>query len=92
MHCSEERKEEIIFKFTGGRESEHEDGNDGDEELLSVLPKKPIKKKPKREAQWSDTLLNDLAYIIVNNDYFKRKLIFTNSKNQKNTEVYQTVL
>ena len=43
-----------MFKFTGCRESEHEDGN-------QKPPKKPIKKKPEREAQWPDTLLNDFA-------------------------------
>ena len=30
--------------------------------------------------------------IIVTNEYFREKLIFTNSKNQKNTDVYQKVL
>ena len=82
----------MVFKFAGYRESKHGDGNDGGEEPLSVLPKKQIKKKPGRMAEWPDTLLNDLVDIIVNNDYFKRKLIFTNSRNQKNTKVYQRVL
>ena len=30
--------------------------------------------------------------IVVNSDYYKRKLIFTNAKNQRNGEIYGQIL
>ena len=54
--------------------------------------KQKSSRRPGRKAQWSNNLLNDLIDIIVNNEYFRRKLIFTNTKNQKNAEVYANVL
>ena len=45
-----------------------------------------------RKAQWSDNLIDDLVDIIASNDYFKKKLIFTNTKNQKNSVIYERVL
>ena len=29
--------------------------------------------------------------ILVNNDFYKRKLIFTNTKNQRNGEIYEII-
>ena len=50
------------------------------------------KKKRSRKAQWSQTLLNDLVDIIISSDYYKKKLIFTNTKNQRNGDIYAKVL
>ena len=48
--------------------------------------------RPGRKAQWPEGLLNDLVDIIVNDEYFRKKLILTNTKSQKNYEIYQRVL
>ena len=74
----------------------HEDEDESnDEEIEKIVGKKKGqngKKGHGRKAQWTESLLNDMVDIIVSNDYLKNKLIFTNSKNQKNSEVYQKVL
>jgi hypothetical protein len=49
-------------------------------------------KKPGRKTMWSQTLLDDLVDIIISSDYYKKKLIFTNTKNQRNGEIYAKVL
>jgi len=35
--------------------------------------------------------MNDMVDIVVNSDYYKRKLIFTNTKNQRNGEIYARI-
>jgi len=79
--------------------SDGDDNNNDDKEVDDVEygravqeSKKKSSGRPGRKAQWSNTLLNDLIDIIVTNEYFRRKLIFTNTKNQKNAEVYAKVL
>ena len=48
-----------------------------------------IGKKRGRQIQYEDQDLNDLIESICENECFRRKLIFTNNKPQKNKEVYQ---
>ena len=61
------------------------------DETLDILTKKKGKKAG-RKAQWSDSLPSDMIDIIISSEYYKRKLIFTNTKNQKNGEIYGKVL
>ena len=37
---------------------------------------------------WSQSLLSDLVDIIISSEYYKKELIFTNTKNQKNGDIY----
>ncbi len=60
------------------------------DEILNIISKK--RRKMGRKASWSDSLLSDMIDIIVNSEYYKRKLIFTNTKNQKNGVIYGNVL
>ena len=53
---------------------------------------KTSSKKGGRKAQWSQSLLGDLVDIIVSSDYYKKKLIFTNTKNQHNGSIYEEIL
>eukprot|EP00112_Aurelia_sp_Birch-Aquarium-sp1_P017286 Seg3990.6 transcript_id=Seg3990.6/GoldUCD/mRNA.D3Y31 product="hypothetical protein" protein_id=Seg3990.6/GoldUCD/D3Y31 len=69
-----------------------DDFDDNDEEILNILPKGKKKKKSGRKAIWINTLLSDAVDIIVNDEVFRRQLIFRNTKNQRNTEVYAKVL
>ena len=50
------------------------------------------KKKPGRKSNWSPEAVDDFIDIVVNDDYYKRKLIFTNTKNQKNGVIYEKIL
>ena len=74
-----------------------DDDDDIDENLSwSLFAKKKSKKcsknKSGRKAKWSESLLGDLVDIVISNDYYKTKLILTNTKNQKIGEIYKKVL
>ena len=56
------------------------------EEMKKILK---IGKKRGRRAQWEDQHVNDLIETICENEYFRRKVIFTKNKPQKNKEVYE---
>ena len=78
-------------------DDDDDDDDDIDENLSwSLLAKKKSKKcsknKSGREAKWSESLLGDLVDMVISNDYYKTKLILTNTKNQKNGEIYKKVL
>lgn len=47
------------------------------------------KRKTGCQPKWNDDDVDDMADLVVNNDYYKRKLIFTNAKNQSNSEIYE---
>lgn len=49
-------------------------------------------RKPGRKAKWNDSLINDMVDIIINNENYKRKLLFINMKNKKNGDIYAKVL
>ena len=56
---------------------------------------KPIKKRKGKRAikiKWTEDLENNLVDIIGNNEHFKRKLIFTNTKTASNAEYYERIM
>ena len=73
-----------------------EDESDGDLETSRKLffkkAKGNKKKKPGRKAKWCPRALDDLIDIIVSSNSYKKKLIFTNTKNQRNGELYGETL
>ena len=67
--------------------------SDEEKEYLKQNKKKgKEKKKPGRKSNWSPEAVDDFIDIVVNDDYYKRKLIFTNTKNQKNGVIYEKIL
>ena len=54
--------------------------------------KEKEKKKPGRKSNWSSETIDDFIDIIVNDNYYQKKLVFTNTKNQKNGEIYEKIL
>ena len=77
--------------------SRREETSDSEEESsLSLSDNEnlapPNKKRRGRKAQWRDCHVADMVDVICSNDNFSRKLIFTNSKNTRNNEVYVQVL
>ena len=69
----------------------HDDDQEDMEEVLSNFAKKRVK-KPGRKAAWRESTLNDLVDIVVSSEYFRKRLIFHNTKNQKNSELYSRIL
>lgn len=69
----------------------HDDDQEEMEEVLGNLAKKRIK-KPGRKAKWHESTLNDVVDIVVSSEYFRKRLIFQNTKNQKNSELYARIL
>ena len=65
-------------KRSGSEENESED-------------KQNLKKKTGRKAKWSETMVDDMVDIIVNNERFTRMRIFTNTPNQRNGVIYESV-
>jgi len=45
--------------------------------------KKMVRKRAGRKSQWPERLLNDMIDIITGDEYLKKKLTFTNNRNQK---------
>ena len=72
------------------------DDDDDDEERgslsLFVKKSKGKKKKSGRKSAWNPEDVDDLIDIVVSNTYYKRKLIFTNTKCQRNGEIYEEIL
>lgn len=55
--------------------------------------KRKAKRKTKgRKGNWKESHIDDMIDVIVNSESYKRKLIFTNVKKQKNSEVYEDIL
>ena len=51
------------------------------------------KKKVKRDkARWTPRKVADMVDIVVNNEDFKRKLIFTNTPNATNSQIYEEII
>ena len=79
-------------------EGEEEEEEEGEEEENVDEEEEPPKKKKKKRAKrgprglWKQDLVDDLVDIIITNDYYQRKLIFVNTKNQQNGKVYEKVL
>ena len=75
-------------------DEEAQEGGDFDTSLKLFVKKAngQKKKKPGRKAKWCPQALDDLIDIIVSNSSYKKKLIFTNTKNQRNGELYGDIL
>ena len=75
-------------------DEEAEEGGDLDASLKLFMKKAngQKKKKPGRKAKWCPQALDDLIDIIVSNTSYREKLIFTNTKNQRNGELYGEIL
>ena len=50
------------------------------------------KRRKGRRSVWEERHVNDLVDVICSSEYYKKKLIFTNTKNSKNAEIYANVL
>ncbi len=60
--------------------------------LQKLGPKKNPKKRVGRKAAWPDECIDEVIDIICESDYYRKKLIFTNNKSFKNSEIYEKVV
>lgn len=75
--------------------SEEGDDNEDVDKALSLFEKKGKARKgkrPGRRPRWCPKVLDDFIDIVVNSNEFKTKLIFTNTKNQRNSPIYAKIL
>ena len=69
-------------------DSENEDHEDDMSLPFTKKAKSKSKRKSGRRPKWNNDDVDDMVDIIVSSDYYKRKLILTNTKNQRNGEIY----
>lgn len=73
-------------------DNEEDDELEGGESDSSTSTTLKSAKKKGRKATWSESCINELIDVVCESEYFRRKLIFTNNKAVKNTEVYTKVV
>ena len=61
-----------------------------DDENISKLKKR--KKTPGRKSSWSKVELSELADVICSDRAFSQEIIFTNTKNKKNSAIYEEII
>lgn len=70
-----------------------EESDDQDSEYESVIEKLKSKKKCKgRKSTWPEQHVNDMINVICSNDNLARKLIFQNTKNTRNGDLFKSVV
>ena len=74
------------------RSSDDDEIEEGGSLGLFVKKSKGKKKKCGRKSPWTSEDIDDFIDIVVSNTYYKRKLIFTNTKCQRNREIYAEIL
>ena len=67
---------------------EDDDDDDDDDDLDEDIFKKKGSKKKGQKSMWKPEEFNDLVDVIISKEYYKKNLIFTNTKNQKNGQIY----
>ena len=87
----------LIARFKCLSYSKKIDANEDEDvdNALSLFEKKAKARKgkrPRRRPRWCPKVLDDFIDIAVNSNEFKNKLIFTNTKNQRNSPIYAKIL
>ena len=72
------------------KETDSNESDTGVSEQSEVCSSRKKKRKGRRSV-WEERHVNDLVDVICSSEYYK-KLIFTNTKNSKNAEIYANVL
>ena len=82
-----------IMGDIGNLQGSSSDDDDDDETVAKVLKKLSGKKrKVGRTSQWRDELVDDMVDIIVNDESYKKSRILTNTKNCKNSALYEKII
>lgn len=87
------KKKQINSGQENARTNHDEIESSSDSSDSSCKTKQKVKTKRRgRKAAWKDCHVDDLVDVILNDENFKKNLIFTNIKKKKNTEAYQRIL
>ena len=86
----EANEEEILEHYDNGEDEEWPE----ETEEIESSPEHRIheNRKAGRKSTWSEEVTNDLVDIICEDEYLRKKILFTNIKNAKNQEVYGKVM
>jgi len=69
------------------------DASDAESEISkSSETSRAKKKKAGRRSSWKEEDVVDMVDIVCSSDHYKRKILFTNSKNTRNNDVYNRLL
>ena len=74
-------------------QSEEEDT--AEENVQSIAESTQLRKQKRKQGRksvWPDACVSELVGVICDNEYYRRRLIFTNNKAVKNSEIYSKVL
>ena len=72
-------------------EEDDDDDDDDDDDLDEDIFKKKGSKKKGQKSMWKPEEVDDLVDVIISKEYYKKNLIFTNTKNQKNGQIYANI-
>lgn len=78
-----------------GKEKGEEAASDAESEISKSSnseSNRAKKKKVGRKSSWKEDDITDMVDIVCNSDYYKKRIIFTNSKNSRNNDVYSKLL
>eukprot|EP00794_Sanderia_malayensis_P012932 gene12932-14263_t len=80
----------------------HDENDDEDDEDIEDLGLEEVvgektkegkgKRKAGRKATWPESFVNETVSIICENEYYRRRLIFTNNKASKNLAIYEAIV
>lgn len=83
------------FDDTDDEQDNDETESDDTDDALQLFVEKgkgAIKKESARKSKWPEKVLDDFIDIVVSSNSYKRKLIFTHCKSQKNGPIYEKIL
>ena len=89
------RRIDESFDDTDDEQDNDETESDDTDDALQLFVKKgkgAIKKESARKSKWPEKVLDDFIDIVVSSNSYKRKLIFTHCKSQKNGPIYEKIL
>ena len=104
MNCEDDTDEkEIEDEIVGSKEENKGDGDeDGEtEEVIEGIGQElesqgsvTFKRKGRagRKPRWPEEYVKEIVQIICENEYYRRRLIFKNSKASKNLEIYAKIV
>ena len=72
-------------------EEDDDDDDDDDDDLDEDIFKKKGSKKKGRKSMWKPEEVDDLVDVIISKEYYKKNLIFTNTKSQKIGQIYANI-
>ena len=87
----EANEEEMLERYDNGEDDEWPEETDESESSFSIARIKE-NRKAGRKSTWSEEVTNDLVDIICEDEYLRKRILFTNIKNAKNQEVYGKVM